>query len=556
MLGVMSVSPGSAVAQISPGDLSQPHASLEGVQNCTKCHTLGKKSVENTNCLACHTELRSRIAAGNGYHARVNQKNCAECHNEHHGRGFTLVRFDTKGFDHSSTGFVLEGKHSPLECAKCHSTDHIKAADILKNRDIMARRTYLGLSRDCLSCHTDTHKGQLSAQCLSCHTMDGWKPAARFSHDAAKYKLTGRHVQVQCNACHKPMPERGNTVRFVGLEFNACSSCHSDPHQGRFHKPCESCHTTTGWGAGAAKNFDHGTTRYPLKGLHAKVACESCHIPVRTAGGKVVQVFTVKKFQNCTDCHADVHRGEFAARKDRGACESCHTEKGFAFSSFDHATARYKLEGKHTTVDCKKCHGSSSLDSNGRTIPPRYLVKDFDHCASCHQDAHNGQFAARDDNGACESCHTVNAFRPAIYGIQSHQQARFSLGGGHVAIPCEACHRANVVKAKSTRQFRWKEVPACDKCHKDVHKGQFAKLMSNGCATCHSVERWTMVRFTHDSTRFPLRGKHVGVPCNGCHTVVEAGTPKERVQYKDTPRECADCHSETRVAGSKAERLN
>lgn len=544
-------------AQISPGELSSQHAGLEGVQNCTKCHTLGKKAVTNENCLACHTEIRSRMAAGTGYHANLSQKLCAECHNEHHGRAFSLVRFDTKAFDHASTGYTLEGKHGRLECAKCHTRDHIKAADVLKNRDLLTSKTYLGLPRECLGCHADTHRGQLAAQCLTCHTMDGWKPASHFSHERAKYKLIGRHIQVQCNACHKPMPDHKDVVRFVGLEFNACSSCHADPHRGKFQKPCESCHTTEGWGVGAARKFDHAVTKFPLKGLHAKVACELCHVPTRSASsGKIVQVFSVRNFQKCKDCHADVHRGEFAMRQDQGACESCHTEKGFFVSSFDHATARYRLEGKHASVDCKKCHGQSTDNSRGRKIPPDFRVKKSAHCSDCHEDAHGGQFAARNDGGACESCHTVSGYLPANFTVESHDEARFKLAGGHVATPCEACHKTKAIKARSTRQFRWKVVPACEKCHKDVHRGQFTKLMTDGCETCHSAQQWSAVRFLHDSTRFPLRGKHVGVPCNGCHKLIDVGTPGQRIQYADTPRRCVDCHSASSVTGSKAERLN
>ena len=38
------------MAQISPGDLATVHAHLEGMANCTLCHTLGAK-VSNENAL-------------------------------------------------------------------------------------------------------------------------------------------------------------------------------------------------------------------------------------------------------------------------------------------------------------------------------------------------------------------------------------------------------------------------------------------------------------------------------------------------------------------------
>ena len=47
-------------AQISPGKLAAVHSHLEGISNCTHCHTLGAQ-VSNEKCLACHKELKSRI---------------------------------------------------------------------------------------------------------------------------------------------------------------------------------------------------------------------------------------------------------------------------------------------------------------------------------------------------------------------------------------------------------------------------------------------------------------------------------------------------------------
>ena len=71
----------SVTAQISPGDLSIPHANLEGISNCTKCHVLGNK-VTNEKCLSCHTEIQTRMNLQRGYHAStdVKGKECLVCH--------------------------------------------------------------------------------------------------------------------------------------------------------------------------------------------------------------------------------------------------------------------------------------------------------------------------------------------------------------------------------------------------------------------------------------------------------------------------------------------
>ena len=89
-------------AQISPGDLSNAHAYLEGVSNCTKCHIVGNK-VTREKCLTCHQIIKTNILAGKGYHAskEVTRKQCIVCHNDHHGRNFQIIRLDKKTFIHS-----------------------------------------------------------------------------------------------------------------------------------------------------------------------------------------------------------------------------------------------------------------------------------------------------------------------------------------------------------------------------------------------------------------------------------------------------------------------
>ena len=39
---------------MSPGDLTQYHADLEGLLNCTKCHDLGE-GVSEAKCLDCES---------------------------------------------------------------------------------------------------------------------------------------------------------------------------------------------------------------------------------------------------------------------------------------------------------------------------------------------------------------------------------------------------------------------------------------------------------------------------------------------------------------------
>ena len=534
--------PSIAVCQISPGELSSSHASLEGIGNCTACHVLGK-AIADDRCLACHTELRTRIAAGTGFHGRLNGKHCVECHKEHFGRSFSLVRFDRKSFDHASVGFRLEGKHAALECDKCHTARHIAATDVRQNTKLMSGKTYLGLSQDCRTCHEDRHRGQLSPQCQQCHGMDGWKPALRFLHDTAKFRLTGKHATVECSRCHNRLLPDGKTVKYVGLEFSSCSSCHADPHRGKFQKSCESCHTTHGWMEVLAGAFNHSSTRFPLRGKHAALKCAQCHgVPGRSPTRPAARRFAIEKFQRCSDCHRDPHQGEFSGRADGGACESCHTENGFSPSTFAHSSAKFSLEGKHALVPCVKCHPASVAAPNGAVVR-EFKVKKFQRCGDCHADSHGGQFAYRNDGGDCRACHTPDGYLPAAYTQADHRKARFALTGGHVAVPCAQCHPPGEVRARSTRRFVWNEVPRCESCHRDVHGGQFTASKYRGCASCHTSEAWNILLFAHDKTAFPLTGKHAKVECVRCHPRQCPGSGAGARRFVGAPTKCSDCHA-------------
>ena len=127
-----------ARAQISPGELSAPHAGLEGVGNCTSCHALGK-NIDNEKCLACHADIAERITRRTGLHGGLASHKCVECHKEHHGREFRIVRFDSTHFDHERAGFTLKGKHARLACVACHRPSNLKDERVRSNTARMKR---------------------------------------------------------------------------------------------------------------------------------------------------------------------------------------------------------------------------------------------------------------------------------------------------------------------------------------------------------------------------------------------------------------------------------
>lgn len=546
--------------QISPGPLSRAHQSLTGATNCTACHKLG--SVATLKCLDCHGEIASRLAAHKGLHATYNlsagtSNGCSSCHSEHNGENFALIKWDPRTFDHKLTGYVLEGKHAGVACARCHTAEHIEPAAraLIKTKDLS--HSFLGLPQTCATCHQDPHQGRLGGNCQQCHNYMDWKALAigQFDHSKTRYPLTGSHIRVKCEKCHSP--DSAGKPRYAGIPFGKCSDCHADPHHGSFPQGCQSCHNTQGWKqislSAVGRNFDHSKTRYPLLGKHTAVDCALCH-----AGGDFKKPVA---FAQCIDCHQpDPHNGQFAKRPGAGECASCHTIDGFKPSTFtvkDHATSAYALEGKHSTVECAKCHIPKGKDT-------LFKIK-FQRCDDCHQDEHAGQFAAAPYLNRCERCHTIQGFKPSTFTLARHKETHFLLTGGHVAVPCGDCHKEQTyaesarsaelskpAAAKPAVFYHWENL-SCVTCHQDPHKGQFAKRMQQiradgkpaGCEACHSTKSWKeLSRFDHSQTSFPLVGAHKATACIDCHKPPNLETRLIAADFTAAPAKCEECHED------------
>jgi hypothetical protein len=73
-----------------------------------------------------------------------------------------------------------------------------------------------------------------------------------------------------------------------------------------------------------------------------------------------------------------------------------------------------------------------------------------------------------------------------------------------------------------------------------VHKAQFAATMMNGCETCHTTETWQTVTFSHENSKFRLKGKHAIIECSKCHKKTDTATVA--VQYTGILMRCYECH--------------
>jgi hypothetical protein len=512
--------------QISPGDLTDSHAEFEGMGNCTLCHELGAK-VTDQKCLDCHKEINSLMTQDKGFHAssQVESKNCFQCHSEHHGRNFDMIRFNKDAFNHNLTGYPLEGKHATIDCRECHAPENITDAS-LRNRE----GTFLGLDQQCLSCHDDFHQGTLSTDCKSCHNFEAFSPAVGFNHETADFKLRGKHIVVDCKECHQTTTKNGREFQqFTNMAFNDCKACHDDPHNGNIPGACAQCHTENSFNTFMGRgNFNHNTTDFTLKGSHKSIDCFACHAETNNVAS-IFQDRTAVEESNCISCHTDQHDGKFG-----NDCAKCHNEESFLalnnMDFFDHSVTDYPLEGMHQGIDCRECH------TDRFTTPI-----DFSECKSCHSDYHNGEFAENGISPDCAQCHSLEkGFEFTLFTIDDHNQSGFPLEGAHVATPCFACH-------VDEREERWTFAnmgSSCVDCHVDFHEGAIAQeyYPQNDCTQCHSSEAWDAVAFDHNSTDWPLTGEHSTVSCSACHFEYAENNEIISQNFSNLSTDCASCH--------------
>jgi hypothetical protein len=463
-----------------------------------------------------------------------------KCHSDHNGEDFALVHWQptAAGFDHTKTGYTLDGKHASVGCRSCHTAQHIPAESrgLLADKDLT--HTWMGLSTNCATCHEDKHQGRFGTNCTRCHSTGGWNQTKvdeeHFDHSKTPFPLTGKHRDTACEKCHTP-DDQGKP-RWSGIAFAACSSCHVDPHKGQFKQGCDFCHSTSNWERSRFETmFDHSKTDYPLVGKHLTVACVDCH---RNGDFKTPIPHAV-----CMDCHKDPHGGQFAQRTDGGRCESCHTVQGFTPSTFtvaEHAKTGFPLKSPHDRVQCASCH----IPAGDQT---RFRIS-FALCVDCHKDPHGGQFAGPPWANHCERCHTGLTFRNSTMTLALHEKTRFPLTGSHIAVACDDCHKP---MANSTVAVYHFQHLSCTTCHADVHHGEFAARMAvvgangkpMGCEACHGTEEWQdLARFNHSSTAFALLGAHRAVACMDCHRPPAMERTMLHVHFADAPAECATCH--------------
>ncbi len=514
------------------------------------------------------------VCHGQSPHGETFTMDCAICHTSD---SWTVIP-DSVSFDHSVTGFTMEGQHGQIDCRQCHTT-----------------LEFTNTPNTCASCHLDVHQLSVGDQCARCHDTDSWLiNNITQLHRENSFPLEGAHLVAECVMCHKSDSE----LRFEPIGTD-CFSCHQEDyvattnpdhakagystnciecHQvnafdwsgtninhdffpltlGHEINDCARCHTGSSYSdispdCFACHEDDYFATTDPNhQAVNITTACASCHttdpgwqpadykqhdvlfFPIYTGSHK-------GEWSDCIDCHTDPdnysvftcvtchamdetdddHDGIDGYSYNSMACLACHPT-GESDGSFDHNATGFPLTGVHTTTECIACH------SNGYAGTPT-------DCFACHNEDYeqslnpnHGQLAIPTD---CASCHTTAPeWNPAEFPDHNDY---YVLAGAHalIAMDCAACHNGDYNNTPNT----------CYGCHQAEYDQttdppHAALQFSQDCASCHTETAWEPSTFDHDLQHFPIySGKHQGEwsECSDCHTV-----PGDYGQFT-----CIACHT-------------
>lgn len=328
----------------------------------------------------------------------------------------------------------------------------------------------------------------------------------------AFYPLTGKHLGLECAACH-PGGAYAGTAK-------VCATCHSSQIPAN-HYPgdCLLCHTTSAW---LPAHFDHASAGAPN--------CQSCHLRNKPAN------------------HYD------------GQCSACHSTTAWLPAHFDHAAAgavncqSCHLKDKpaqHYNGQCSACHSTSS-----------WKPAHFDHaaagatdCVSCHA----SNKPANHYNGQCSACHSTTAWKPATFNhaaagatdcVSCHASNK---PANHYSGQCSACHSTSAWKPAS---FNHAAAGAtdCIACHAG---NKPANHFAGQCSQCHSTTTWSGATFNHS---FPVNHGGAngvcatchpsgppGYTCFGCHN--QGDMDNKHSGIPNYASRCMDCHAGGKKGG-------
>ena len=125
----------------------------------------------------------------------------------------------------------------------------------------------------------------------------------------------------------------------------------------------------------------------------------------------------------------------------------------------------------------------------------------------------------------------ARAASPGAFTASSWSRANRNTAGGR-SFSCGDCHAAGSFRFEDAR---------CGTCHQSYQPefvDRHVRTWGRDCRACHDgSDRFSPIRFSHDSTSFRLTGRHARTACGDCHTDTRSLAP-----FQSAPTDCAGCH--------------
>ncbi|WP_201492360.1 cytochrome c3 family protein [Rubrivivax sp. A210] len=416
----------------------------------------------------------------------------------------------SSGYDHTSTGFALRGKHEEASCESCH-----------------LRGIFKGTPRDCATCHVANNPRGAKAMPL-------------------------RHVQTleSCDNCHSLNSFAGALFSHFGVAPGGCASCHngvraagkSAGHPGTVAS-CDECHRTAAFLPAAAKQSNHIPTA-------TGAACSACHsnpafrvMPTLAA----IHANAPSSTSGCATCHGAA-AASFANPASgfaivgfpanhiptQAACENCHTGPGTGISALPVGNgARFSgalMNHAGIASGCVDCHRPA-----GSTV----AFAGISAIVGMPPTAPAGPGAHIPSSTACESCHLAS--RPA--GLVPASATRSAPGSGF-ATP-----------APGGAQIHAGVSAGCNACHEAgmVWMGMNAYPISPATLTAGAQYRGFQTRPRAAASSFSVANPAhpTGDDCSRCHSSTSAFSgvdkPANHIPYAASAQ-CNSCHTGTDYA--------
>ena len=287
----------------------------------------------------------------------------------------------------------------------------------------------------------------------------------------------------------------------------------------------------------------------------------------------------------CTGCHSSITKLPHEGQPAPVDCATCHPDEVKAYQGSVHGQAMQ--HGVSDAATCISCHGSPHTmlapDNPASKVAKQNLP---DTCGACHSNpafmakhhipfakpveayrmSLHGRAVAKGNTAAasCSDCH-------GSHGILAPTNPASKVNRMNVASTCGACHPGE--KAAWSESIHGRAVangspdaPTCTDCHGEHtilaptdpnSPVSPAHVSLDTCARCHADERLAtrygipagvVSSYKESYHGLALQGGQATVAncasCHGVHDILPPSDPRSKVNPRNLPKTCGQCHSD------------